>query len=128
MNAPILKGLKMEEVKVKYLRQVVATLEGMGCVFAIIDTDGNKYGKLQTTEPRKRQKSEHPPGTLLNHIRKHAKFPLQLGEVVCIPCGQFDPLRLQGSLMSHLCIKFGKGSYTSTGNKAAKMLEVMRVQ
>ena len=103
--------MSMPEVVRRTIAQAIKLLDASGAKYKIIDQDGNQYGSLIVTEPKKASKSyKHPPGTMHRFYYPLIK-DMQPGDVVAIKNFDFEPRALQGAVTAWASEHWGKGSY-----------------
>ena len=101
----------MPEIVKRTIAQAIKLLDASGAKYKIIDQDGNQYGSLIVTEPKKASKSyKHPPGTMHRFYYPLIK-DMKPGDVVAIKNFDFEPRALQGAVTSWASEHWGKGSY-----------------
>jgi hypothetical protein len=103
--------MSMPEIVKRTIAQAIKLLDASGAKYKIIDQDGNQYGSLIVTEPKKASKSyKHPPGTMHKFYYPLIK-DMQPGDVVAIKNFDFEPRALQGAVTAWASEHWGKGSY-----------------
>jgi hypothetical protein len=103
--------MSMPEIVKRTIAQAIKLLDASGAKYKIIDQDGNQYGSLIVTEPKKASKSyKHPPGTMHRFYYPLIK-DMQPGDVVAIKNFDFEPRALQGAVTAWATEHWGKGSY-----------------
>lgn len=108
------------------LDRITTILTNMGCTFAIIMPDGNKLGDLDVVEKKRtRAPSQYARNELRDYILPYI-WGLLEGQIASIPHGKYDPVHLQSYLTSYACRIWGNGSYTTTINKDAKTIDILR--
>ena len=71
----------MKDVQLKLLQRCIRDLETLGCMFAIVDSEGNKHGTLQTVDPKKQKaRLEFEYGSITRYLEPYIK-DLQVGQV-----------------------------------------------
>lgn len=101
----------MPEIVKRTIAQAIKLLDASGAKYKIIDQDGNQYGSLIVTEPKKASKSyKHPPGTMHRFYYPLIK-DMKPGNVVVIKNFDFEPKALQGAVTAWASEHWGKGSY-----------------
>jgi hypothetical protein len=114
----------MSELRQIAIQRALKALGNMGCKFAVIDVEGNKYGELEVTEIKKRRASVHEHGSLTKHIKPYLT-PMNPGDVVVIPIDSFEPKSLSSALSSYAHSLWGKGS--STYCRRDNTFELLRI-
>jgi hypothetical protein len=103
----------MQEIVKRTIQQAIKLLDASGVKYKIIDQDGNEFGTLTTSSPKKTNKNYvHPPGTMFRYYHPLVKN-MQVGDVVVIESGEFTTKSLQGAITSWATATWGKGSYTT---------------
>jgi hypothetical protein len=103
--------MSMPEIVKRTIAQAIKLLDASGAKYKIIDQDGNQYGSLIVTEPKKASKSyKHPPGTMHRFYYPLIK-DMKPGDVVAIKNFDFEPRALQGAVTAWASEHWGKGSY-----------------
>ena len=117
--------LQMSKIQEVVLKRAIVMLEGMKCSYAIIDPFGNKHGLLAVKE-KPINARKYPHGERSSYTRSYIHL-MQVGDVVGIPFGKFKGHEVQVSATSSANRAWGKGSLTTTLNRASQTVEVMRV-
>ena len=103
--------MSMPEIVKRTIAQAIKLLDASGAKYKIIDQDGNQYGLLIVTEPKKASKSyKHPPGTMHRFYYPLIK-DMKVGDVVVIKNFDFEPRALQGAITAWASEHWGRGSY-----------------
>jgi hypothetical protein len=103
--------MSMPEIVKRTIQQAIKLLDASGAKYKIIDQDGNEFGTLTASIPKKTNKNyAHPPGTMFRYYHPLVKN-MQVGDVVVIDSGEFTPKSLQGALTGWATAQWGKGSY-----------------
>ena len=103
--------MSMPEIVKRTIAQAIKLLDASGAKYKIIDQDGNQYGSLIVTEPKKSGKTfKHPPGTMHRFYYPLIK-DMKVGDVVVIKNFDFEPRALQGAVTAWASEHWGKGSY-----------------
>jgi len=103
--------MSIPEIVKRTIAQAIKLLDASGCKYKVIDQDGNEYGVLAVSEPKKASKSyKHPPGTMYRFYYPLIK-DMQPGDVVVIKNFDFEPRALQGAVTAWASEHWGKGSY-----------------
>ena len=99
------------EIVRRTIAQAIKLLDASGCKYKVIDQDGNEYGILNVSEPKKSNKTyKHPPGTMHKFYHPLIK-DMKVGDVVCIKNFDFDARDLQGAVSAWASEHWGKGAY-----------------
>ena len=103
--------MSMPEVVRRTIAQAIKLLDASGAKYKIIDQEGNEYGTLTVSKPKKLTKTfVHPPGTMWKYYYPMLK-DMNPGDVVVVPAGEFDPKRLQGAITGWACATWGLQAY-----------------
>lgn len=117
----------MLEIQKKTLQKAVDLLDTLGCSYAIVDLDGNKYGTLNVNPPKsKKAPIRFEYGEQRQYVESFVK-DMKVGDVVIVPWVKYGKA-LQGSIGSWFCKKYGQGSQTSTLNNKTQSIEVLRLK
>jgi hypothetical protein len=99
------------EIVKRTIAQAIKLLDASGCKYKVIDQDGNEYGVLTVSEPKKSSRTfKHPPGTMHRFYYPLIK-DMKPGDVVVIKNFDFEPKALQGAVTAWASEHWGKGSY-----------------
>jgi hypothetical protein len=118
----------MLDIQLKNITAWATLLEKWGAQYKIILPDGQEFGALEVAPPpkaRKRVAGPYPYGTLQAYF-KPMLAPLGAGDVVTIPCGEFEPDRLRSAISAWGAVHWGKGNCNTYANKETHAIEVMR--
>jgi hypothetical protein len=103
--------MSMQEIVKRTIAQAIKLLDASGAKYKIIDQDGNQYGSLIVTEPKKSGKTfKHPPGTMHRFYYPLIK-DMKVGDVVVIENVDFDARDLQGAVSAWATEHWGRGAY-----------------
>lgn len=112
---------KMLKVTLSNLRQ----LEKRGILKYKVIVDDEEHGDLEVVKAAKRRPSTLPFGTMRAHIQPFM-VDLQPGDLVEIPILEYPPETVRGGACAWANEKWGRGTYTSTINKATNKVELYR--
>lgn len=118
----------METVKQVALDKAIRLLDSLKLEYVILTPDGDSIvqGDIEVSSKKhKRRKSDVPYGTYSTLFRSHGVDDMDIGDVLTIPCGSFDPLIIRKTLAAHAANKWGGGSVVTSIN--GNDVEVMRV-
>jgi len=122
----------MEQVLRKLLDQSVKhlqALEGRGLIeFKVFTIDGEEFGKMKATKPKKKAKkrpSPYPHGELTNYVTPFMT-DVKPDQVVTIPVSKYDPERIRSIACSWASSTWGKNTYSSTVPKGSNNVEIYR--
>ena len=118
----------MTQVETIALQRALVLLNSINVQYAIIDSDGQKYGTLELATPKVRQRaeSEFPVGELRTYIRPFVEN-LEIGGMVDLPASKFKIEKVQSGVGSWFNQKNGKGSAITSINRDKNVVEVLRV-
>jgi hypothetical protein len=95
------------------------------------DLDGYELRESEAEEKPARKKRSNrtglPFGALVAYYKPYLEKCQNVGDVVEIPFGSFDPEYLRGAVAAHCTTTWGKGTYTSVMNRTTQHVEVMRM-
>lgn len=104
------------EIVKRTIAQAIKLLDASGCKYKVIDQDGNEYGVLTVSVPKKTSRTfKHPPGTMHRFYYPLIK-DMQPGDVVAIKNFDFEPRELQGAVSAWASEHWGKGAYKTCIN------------
>jgi hypothetical protein len=125
----------MEAVFHKILKSAVIgllQLQGKGLVQFKVIYGGNEWGTLEVVKekpvdkkPRYYQQGDVPYGFMKDYVLKYLT-PLQPNEVVEIPYPPHDSETVRSNAGAYASKMWGKGTYTSTVNRAKQVVEIYR--
>lgn len=121
----------------KTMTNAFAQLKAAGCSFRVVDLLGNEVvydpsNRLSARggpvmPQRRRRSSLRPFGQLSNYFKPYIN-DMKPGDLVNVPCGDYDIESLRSALSAHMCTRWGSGSYTTSINKIAECIEVLRIK
>ena len=120
MNESILLAKRLEQIK--------QALERMGCLYAIVDTQGNTHGSLKVELPKKRQMN---PDRAYGEMKAYVEVYLagiQLDEIREVPFGKYPVEDVRSAACNYLGRIYGNGTYTSCVNRKKQCVEIMRLE
>lgn len=110
----------------KQLEKVKQMLEGMNCLYAIVDNNGNQHGTLEITQPKKRQKKEgREHGEMKTYAHQYLDG-IKLYELRVVPFGKYPAEDVRSACGNYLIKLHGNGTAKTYVNKELKRVEVMR--
>jgi hypothetical protein len=118
----------MEQVFEKMLKSALSNLrqlEKRGILKYKVIVDDEEHGDLEVVKAAKRRASTLPFGTMRAHIQPFM-VDLQPGDLVEIPILEYPPETVRGGACAWANEKWGRGTYTSTINKASNNVELYR--
>jgi len=99
------------EIVKRTIAQAIKLLDASGCKYKVIDQDGNEYGVLTVSEPKKSSRTfKHKPGTMHRFYYPLIK-DMKVGDVVVLKNFDFDASDLQGAITAWASEHWGKGAY-----------------
>ena len=121
----------MLEIQKNTLIKAMKMLNSIDVEYAIL-ANGEKYGTLELAvkKPASSQMSfsdKYGRSVVLNYVKPYVT-DLKVGEVVCIPAGDYvlDAVASTASTYAHE--KFGVGGYTGHKNKENNTYELLRLE
>jgi hypothetical protein len=114
----------MEKVEFAAVEKAMRLLDATGCQYRICTPDGKWFGDLKIE--RKKRNYKYPKGEKVAFLRQHLNS-IAIGKVIKVPCDKYDLSDLQKSISSHLSKTLGLKSHTTTINRDAQCIEVLRV-
>jgi hypothetical protein len=120
--------MELLDIQRKNLTTWATLMEKWGVQFKIILPDGTEYGALEVVVPkaRTRRPGMYPFGALQAYFKPMVE-KMTAGDVVQVPCGEFDPERLRGAISAWTTTNWGKGGASTYTNKDKHAIEVMRI-
>lgn len=118
----------MKDVKTVVLEKAVRLLDSLKLDYVIINPDGENIvkGEIEIQDKkRKRQRGSLPYGTYSALFKSHGVDNMEIGDVIAIPCGSFDPVTIRKTVSAHAANRWGGGSAISSIN--GNFVEVMRI-
>jgi adenylyl- and sulfurtransferase ThiI len=113
----------MNKITATTLKRAIVLLDAVGAQYAIIDSNGIKYGEL-AVQSKPQKKYLH--GELTNYVRSNFK-DLKIGEVISIEVDKYTTSELQKCISSFICKVYGKGTHTTCVSSDRKSIEILRV-
>ena len=111
-------------IKQDAVKKALAMLKAANAMYRIIEEDGTEYTNI--VEKKKLREYQYPRGALTNYIRPHL-MPMEAGDLVEIPVGEFNLQSIQSAATSWFCNNRGNGSCMSSVNKDKNVVEVIRI-
>jgi hypothetical protein len=110
------------------LTRALKTLDAIGARYAV-QYDGQTYGTL-TIAPEPKAKTRAGPRYARGATRAHYGpyiEPMQPGDVVAIPYGDFDPQTLACNATAACYHLWGKGNTVTKRDDAARVVNILRI-
>lgn len=112
------------EIVKRTISQAIKLLDASGCKYKVIDQDGNEYGVLTVSEPKKSSRTfKHKPGTMHKFYYPLIK-DMKIGDVVVLKNFDYEARDLQGAVTAWATEHWGKGSYKTCVN--GQDVEILR--
>ena len=106
------------------LDRAIKLLEALKLEYAIKNFDGKILGNLEIKKKEKIPKYKR--GSASQYVRPFLQN-LQIGEIVTVPCGQFDKQTVAQACSSMAYSMWGKGGATQTCRNGNNSIELIRV-
>lgn len=120
MNESILLAKRLEQIK--------QALERMGCLYAIVDQQGNQHGTLKVEMRKKKQMNpDRAYGEMKAYVEQYLSG-IGLDEIREVPFGKYPVEDVRSAACNYLGRIYGNGTYTSCLNKAKQCVEIMRME
>jgi hypothetical protein len=116
----------MLDVQRNTIQTLTKLLDKWEIPYKILMPDGQELGTLPIDRKPKRGARLHPMGTYRDYFLLFVK-DMKAGDVVEIPCGQFDLVPLRGAVAAWAVGNWGKGSATTHINSEKQTVEVLRL-
>jgi hypothetical protein len=110
------------------LTRALKALDAIGARYAV-QYDGQTYGTLQLApepKPRTRAGARYPRGATRAHFGPYLE-PMQPGDVVAIPYGDFEPYALSCNVAAACHNAWGKGNSVTKRDPLARVINVLRI-
>jgi hypothetical protein len=114
----------MSGIQNEVLKKAIKLIEVLKLEYAIIDFDGNVLGNLEIKKKEKVRKYKR--GLPSQYVRPFLKN-LNIGEIVIVPCGQFDKPTVGQTVSAMAYNLWGKGGAKQTSRNGNNSIEVMRI-
>jgi len=122
----------MLEIQRGILLKAIKLLNSIGVEYAIIAGE-EKHGTLETVKKKKKSRkskefsSKYGRGALREYVKPYIQ-ELKVGEVACIPVGNFDLNEVSTAAASCAHFEFGKGGHTGRTDHEKQVFEIMRLE
>lgn len=116
----------MKNIELITLPKVVSMLNACKVQFAIIDSDGKKYGNLEVVEKSKRRPLKYPFGALAKHFAPYIEN-LTEDEAVEVPCEDYDMESVRSAIAGWASSHWGNGTCSTMIDKANNTVLVFRM-
>ena len=108
------------------LEKVKKMLDGMKCVYAIVDANGNKHGSLEVIAPKKRQRNpDRQHGEMKAYVEQYLEG-IDLYELRVVPSGKYPAEDVRSACCNYIRSIHGLDTSKTFVNKELKRVEVMR--
>lgn len=114
----------MSGIQNETLKKAIKFLDALKLEYAIKDFDGKILGNLEIKKKEKVLKYKR--GLASQYVRPYLQN-LQIGEIVTVPCGQFDKQTVGQACSSMAYNMWGKGGATQTCRNGNNSIELIRV-
>lgn len=117
----------MSDFKKETIAKHIRILANLGCKFKVIEEDGTEHGELVAVVPTKPKKPKTPVLKRVSYTSIMAG--MKPGDVISIKAPEDMPLEsLRSSISGHGSNHYGPGVFTSTVDKEAHAVLVLRVE
>lgn len=106
------KSQEPADVASRAVQRAIRMLAAANCRYAVIDSQGQRYGQLEVHERSRSRRQLRPYGQLRDHCRPYLTN-VAVGEAVKIPLGRFTARELRSSITAWLTVNWGLSTYTS---------------
>lgn len=118
----------MREIQVKTLHNAIRLLSVLPVKYKVVTENGEEFGELEVVKQAKRvPRNPHKKWGDIADYAKSFIGSMEVGEVVFLPCADFDPESLRSSASSWMSKTWGNGSYTTLLSKDHSTVEVLRL-
>lgn len=118
----------MKEIQVKTLHNAIRLLSVLPVKYKVITEDGEEFGVLEVVkQPKRVPRNPHKKWGDLSEYAKSFIESMEVGEVVFLPCADFEPESLRSSASSWMSKTWGNGTYTTLLSKDRSTIEVLRL-
>jgi hypothetical protein len=106
------------------LDRITETLANMDCNYAITLPDGEEVTNIISAEPR-RKRSLYALGEQREYI-KNFLSEVEPGQFAEVPFDKWPSANIQGGISAYCRALWGRGTFTTSINRANKTIEVLR--
>ena len=118
----------MKEIQVKTLHNAIRLLSVLPVKYKVVTEDGEEFGELEVVkQPKRALRNPHKKWGDIAEYAKTFIGSMEVGEVVFLPCADFEPESLRSSACSWMSKTWGNGSYTTLLSKDHSTVEVLRL-
>ena len=119
----------MEGVQKVVLEKAIRLLDSLKVDYAIVVSDDFSIikGDIQVLGKQKRRTRTQtvPYGTYSTLFKSHGVDDMEIGDVIAIPVGAFDPIVIRKTVSAHCANRWGNGASVTSIN--GDTVEVMRI-
>jgi hypothetical protein len=114
---------KLSKFEKDNIQNCIMVLLKRGCMYTIIDPDGQKYSNMPIEEKK--------PIRVRTQSFKEYVTPildkLEVGDLISVPFGIYDGAELQANICGRANTRWGAKSVSTSVNKELRVLEVLRL-
>ena len=117
----------MENIQSVALKRAINTLTALNCQFAVITSEGERFGELEAVAQKKKRKNKYKQGELKNYVEQFLAH-VQFGKDFTVPCGDYDMETTVRSVSNWFYKTHGASSYRYQTDKYANAVHGIRIK
>ena len=117
----------MENIQTVALKRAINTLTALNCQFAVITSEGEKFGELDVQPLIKQRKNKYKQGELKGYVETFLA-PVQVGKDFSVPCDVYGMETTIRSVSNWFYKTHGAGSYRYQTDKYTNAVHGIRIK
>jgi hypothetical protein len=117
----------MENIQAVALKRAINTLTALGCQFAVITPEGERFGELEAVTQKKKRKNKYKQGELKSYVEPFLAS-VEVGKDFTVPCGELDMDTTVRSVSNWFYKNHGASSYRYQTDKYTNSVHGIRIK
>lgn len=122
VNVDMNDTFKISKLELMAIQNAIGMLNSRGCVYTVIDPNGDKYSNMPDIEVKKKTVRTQSFKEYVNPILDN----LKVNDFIAVPFDKYDGPALQANLCARANTRWGAKSVMTSINKEKKVIEIIR--
>jgi len=122
VNVDMNDTFKISKLELMAIQNAINMLNARGCVYTVIDPNGDKYSNMPEEEIKKKIIRTNSFKEYVNPILDK----LNVNDFITVPFDKYDGLKLQANLCARAYARWGSKSIMTSIDREKKVVELIR--
>lgn len=122
VNVDMNDTFKISKLELMAIQNAINMLNARGCLYTVIDPNGEKYSNMPEKEVRKKAIRTQSFKEYVNPFLDN----LKVNDFITVPFDKYDGLKLQANLCARAHSRWGTKSVMTSINREKKVIEMIR--